>query len=701
MYNYLKYLFCLLLSLSSLSISSQKSIQKDSVLNILRNSKTDSSYVQALIWMGNYYSKVNTDSIKIFADSAWNYSKKKNYTKGLQLASNQLGAYYSRVSNYDKSIEYYKISLDFAKELKNEKEIARQLFSIANTYTYRSDQPNALKFHLEALSIREKIKDSIGIASSYNSIGYVYRSKKDLNKALSFYLKAKYLFEKFNNKINLASTYANIGGLYLELGNFDSATIYTENSLKIRLEIKDKKGLSHSYHDMGFICEIKKDFKAALDYFNKSLAIKEELGDKRGVSNTLNTIGGVYFGYKDYKKAKEYCEKSLALSTEIGVLEVMTESSFLLSQIYEKINNPVQALKTYKLYKRYADSTFNIAKMDDMTRRELEYDYDKKEAIAKSEQEKKNTIAATEKRKQTIITIIISIGLGITLLFALLILKSLQTNRRKSKIIIEQKAIVDHKQKEILDSISYAKRLQEAILPPPTLLNDIFKDNFILYKPKDIVAGDFYFIEQKNDHTFIAAADCTGHGVPGAMVSVVCSNALNRVIKEFDLSDSAKILDKTRELVLETFSKSIGDVKDGMDISFVSILKTTTGATINWSGANNPLWYIQNTDGLGKKLIEIKPDKQPIGKTDEAKPFTSHIIKLNKEDVIYLFTDGFVDQFGGQTNKKFKSKQLKALLSEIHSYNLPEQKIKLNDAFENWRGKYEQVDDICIIGIRI
>ncbi len=259
----------------------------------------------------------------------------------------------------------------------------------------------------------------------------------------------------------------------------------------------------------------------------------------------------------------------------------------------------------------------------------------------------------------------------------------------------KQHIIIEEKNKEILDSINYAKRLQEAILPSEKIWYNYLPDSFILYQPKDIVAGDFYWIERVGDQVLFAAADCTGHGVPGAMVSVVCSNALNRTVKEFNITEPGKILDKVRELVIETFEKSVNEVKDGMDISLCALnIKTNE---LKWAGANNPLWLI-SADGI---LQEIKADKQPIGKYAEEKPFITHTLQLNKGDTIYLFTDGFADQFGGPKGKKFKYKQLIELLIASKENEMGVRKNLLEKVFTDWRSNLDQVDDVCILGIKI
>ncbi|MBK7130810.1 MAG: SpoIIE family protein phosphatase [Crocinitomicaceae bacterium] len=265
----------------------------------------------------------------------------------------------------------------------------------------------------------------------------------------------------------------------------------------------------------------------------------------------------------------------------------------------------------------------------------------------------------------------------------------------QNHLLEHQKAEIEEKTNDILDSIKYAKRIQNTILPGEDKLRQIFDhDHFVLYKPKDIVSGDFYWAARFENKTIFSAIDCTGHGVPGAFVSIVGFNGLNRTVNEFKLRQPAAILDKLTDLVVDTFSQSESNIKDGMDIGLCAIDNETL--KLEFSGANNPLLLVRE-----KEAIELKPDKQPIGEFEERKPFTNHEIQLQSGDCVYVFSDGYADQFGGPKGKKLKYKALKDLLVEISQLEMKEQLTRLDQAFNAWKGEYEQLDDVCLFGVKI
>ena len=309
---------------------------------------------------------------------------------------------------------------------------------------------------------------------------------------------------------------------------------------------------------------------------------------------------------------------------------------------------------------------------------------------------------------------------GMLFLILFFLMFYFKNNNRDYEVVIEEKskqlkeynAIISEKNKDITDSINYAQKIQQAYLPNENVLPYHFPESFLLFKPKDIVSGDFYWIYnsvnsdgEKSDDVYLAVADCTGHGVPGAIMSVICCNALNETVVTKRISDTGKILDDVRATIVRNLkSKSGTERKDGMDISLVKINKKTK--EIQFSGANNPLWYIEN--GVMK---EVKADKQPVGYYENMLPFTTHTISNLRPPVmrkfefqisnLFLFTDGFADQFGGPKGKKFKYSNLQKLLLENANLELETLNIKLQTAFIEWKGDLEQVDDVCIIGIRI
>jgi serine phosphatase RsbU (regulator of sigma subunit) len=315
--------------------------------------------------------------------------------------------------------------------------------------------------------------------------------------------------------------------------------------------------------------------------------------------------------------------------------------------------------------------------------------------------------------------IIAGVALLLILILSYIIFKRLRITTKQKGIIEEQKDKLSTKNQEIAESVNYAKRIQDTILPSDQTVERIFRNFFILYLPKDIVSGDFYWAADTQDYYFLAVADCTGHGIPGALVSFVCSKALDKAVNEEGLIQTDEILNRTRDIVIEQFSQNNNALHDGMDISLIRVdkieLHTHENVTLQFSGANNPLWIVSKNKnderfaGFNQRefnensLIEIKGDKQPIGKFINMQPFNKHELLLKQGELIYLLSDGYADQFGGKNDngKKYKSAKLKALVSSISKKELKEQKLHLTRELKEWSRNHEQVDDITIMGIEI
>ncbi len=678
--------------ISAFSFSQQSKI--DSLLTNLKVVTTDTSRVNTLIELANtYYLSVPSKAME-YSLQARDLSKKINFKKGLSNSYGFLGYLYQQKGEINEALNYSKLSLEIFEELNDKKNTAQILNNIGFMYMNLGQVKNALEYYDRSLKIREATNDKAGIANSLNNMGMVYRNQNQLEDALNYYQRSLRIRTEINDKKGIATCFSNIGGIYKNENKIKESLNYYLRSLEIRESINDIWGIVNSLNNIGIIYLELGQIEEALYNHQKALNLAKKINDKDEIVWTYYNLGGVYYAQKKYVLAFNYCDSSLRLSKEIGFPEDIRNAEYLFSKIDSARGNLLGALQHYKQYVFYTDSLSNEESRSAALKKQLQYEYEKKEATTEAEHEKQAAIALAENRRQQLfvwLLFAIIIGIGTV---AFVSFRSLRITKRQ-KVIIEHKSkVIEKKQQEMIDSITYAKRLQEAILPPISLIKTHLPNSFVLYKPKDIVAGDFYWMEVIDNIIFIAAADCTGHGVPGAMVSVVCSNALNRTINEFGIRDTGKILDKVTTLVLETFEKSSSDVKDGMDISLLAINKITK--QIQWSGANNPLWYFKNNE-----IIKIKADKQPIGKYDFRKPFTTNNIEYAENSMYYLFTDGFTDQFGGQEGKKYMYKRFVEKLLSINSLSLNSQKEKLEMEFIDWKGDLEQVDDITVIGIKI
>jgi serine phosphatase RsbU (regulator of sigma subunit) len=407
---------------------------------------------------------------------------------------------------------------------------------------------------------------------------------------------------------------------------------------------------------------------------------------------------------KRFKEAESSYRKSILIAGATGNANTLRLDYDFFSVFFEKTNRPDSAYHYLRLFKNLNDSLFSTEKSSQIAEMQMQFENEQKEKLRELEQKAKDTEQNAKLERQKLFTGGAILILLLTVVFSIFLYRN-YLNKKKAHLEISQKnEIIGAKNREIIDSINYAKHLQDAILPPLKLIRQYFHDSFILYSPKDIVAGDFYWFEKKENLIFFAAADCTGHGVPGAMVSVVCSNALNRTVKEFGITEPGKILDRVKNLVVETFvhegdpggEKSENEVKDGMDISLCSYDPQT--GQLRWAGANNPIWIIKKGT---KEVLELKPNKQPIGKSDILSTFTTHVLTVNSGDSLYLFTDGFADQFGGPAGKKYKTAKLKELILSVHDKDMNTQYLMIKKSFDEWKGKEDQVDDICVIGLAI
>ena len=584
------------------------------------------------------------------------------------------------------------------------------LSDIGISKAIKGEFEESIKYFFRVLKGYEEIKNQDGIASAYNSIGNVYKAMKKFETALRYYSNAYEIFKILGDDNSESMALNNIATIYAIKNENRKALKYYKQAEYIKIRMNDFNGLIYSYNNYSAIYERMNVLDSALFFCKKVEKIIDSIPEKNydNLLSNLSVQGRIYTKLGRFKDAEVVLEKNVKLASEKGFQERLMYAYLDLKELYNKQSNFKEALKYTELYYSIKDSLYNLQYEKEVADINIKYDTDKKQQqiLIQEEQLKKEKV------------IRYGIGLGSVLLIIMLTLIYMRY-KVKSKLSNElqnKNRIIEQKNQDILSSISYAKRIQSAILPPDKLVKKYLPESFILYKPKDIVAGDFYWLEavqsarhsaldaespnrieiagqaSHDDIILFAAADCTGHGVPGAMVSVVCNNGLNRSVREYGLTDPGKILDKTREIVVQEFEKSEEEVKDGMDIALCSL----QGNTLQYAGAHNPLWIIREGE-----LIEIKADKQPIGQFENPEPYTTHMIELQKGDSIYVFSDGYADQFGGEQGKKMKTANFKKLLLSIQEETMEKQKQLINDAFESWKGSLEQLAGVCVIGLKV
>jgi tetratricopeptide (TPR) repeat protein len=707
-----------------LNINQKKTI--DSLKLVIKNAKHDTILINAwtqwdnLIYVSDpdldlkLLEKIEALSSKRLKGKLSN-KEKKYFENSRFFAWNGLGISFMYLGEYENALKYFEKGLKFKEEEHDKKGISFCLNNIGLIYYNQGNFSKAIDFYMRSLKIKEELGDKKGISSSLSNIGLIYENQNDYTKAINFYERSLKYDEETGNKNGLASSLNNIGMVYCNQQNLSKALEYYNRSLKIRLEIGDKNGIAGSLNNIGDVYEYKSNYSKAMDNYMKCLKLREELGELKGISNVLRAISNLYYKQKNYTKSITFATRALKIAKEINAIDQQMKAFESLWKSYKSIGQFQKSLEMHEFYIQTKESFESEENQKEVISQEFKYLYEKEKAAdsitnakekeiknaeifrQKAELEIQNTEIKAKKNQQYALFG----GLLLVIVFSIFMYKRYRLTQKQKMVIEEkeketlhQKEVIEEKHKEITDSITYAKRIQSAILPSFNLIQSVLPESFVIYKPKDIVAGDFYWLEVVEDTVLFAAADCTGHGVPGAMVSVVCNNGLNRAVREDKLYSPDLILNKTRELVVKEFEKSDENVMDGMDISLCAWNTLTN--QLKWAGAHNPLWILRNNE-----IIEFKADKQPIGKYAYVKSFTLHEIQLEKCDIIYIFTDGYQDQFGGPNEKKFRASQMKELFLSISEKSMEEQSKIIEQAFEVWKGRLEQVDDVCVIGVRI
>ncbi|MEW6467996.1 MAG: tetratricopeptide repeat protein [Bacteroidota bacterium] len=613
-------------------------------------------------------------------------------------ALNNLGAMLDYKGDSKNSIPLYKQSLELSMAINDLKQVARTFNNMGYAYKLLGNVTEALNHYEKSLEIKRQLNDSAGIANTLNNIGIILENNGELDQALMNYRQHLEISARQKNKRNMATALNNIATIYKKQKKYsDALDLYTQ-CMKLHEETGNKRGIAQVWNNMGNVYSLQDSVEKALEYYRKAYELAEAVREKSFIAIMLNNIGSCYGKLGRYALGESYSLKGLKVAREVKNPEWIRNAAETLKNIYTGWGKHKQALEMYDLYILMRDSMSNEQSRKSAIRQQIRHEYEMKEAEARAAQEKKDLAHRAESEKQKLVIYSVIGGLCLLSGFSFLLFKRFRITQRQKAIIEKQKLIVDEKNKDITDSIRYAKRIQDAILPSEESIRALLPDCFVLYKPKDIVSGDLYWVEQWGNKVFFAAVDCTGHGVPGAFMSIVAHNLLNEALLEQGIDRPALILNAMNKKLSRILKqRPDAKVRDGMDIALCAIDRKTL--LLEFAGAYNPVWIVGKES---REVLEIQGDKQPVGHFTEGelKLFSHREVQLKPGDCVYVFSDGYADQFGGEDGKKFKSRRLRESLASIAALPLREQKQSLEATFESWKGRLEQIDDVCVMGAR-
>jgi serine phosphatase RsbU (regulator of sigma subunit) len=667
----------------------------DSLLHLINSPKLhDTTKFYAYYELGWQLIYSNPDSTFICAKKAFVLAKNNRQRTQQAKALNLMGAYFQIKSEYRQAIDYYQKSLKLALTNNDPNAVLVAYGNIGSLFILLGDNKKALDYQLKSLSIAIESGAKEKLGSIYNNLCLIYYNLEEFEKSIEYGKKSYAVYNEFNDKNGICSATGNLGNVYMRTNN---------NAL-------------------------------ALEYYTTCYTLAKEIDNQYELSRAAADIASILTHNKEFKKAKKFLEEAEEIAEESENDALITDIYEQYYQLYKASGNITEALKHLEIFHKLKDKLSQEEKKSEFARKEMEFEFNIKvvqDSIKNAEEVKlrdlKLQTSKAQIEKDRILKIALSTGLILVIVLVLLVFSRFRTTRRQKQIIElkskqteEQKTIIENKNKEILDSINYAKRIQYALLAHDDFLKENLPEHFVIFKPKDIVSGDFYWATSVNaeprvsistenyaeiepqliqkshysqqNYFYLAVCDSTGHGVPGAFMSLLNIGFLGESILEKKITRPHEIFNFVRNRLIESISRD--EQKDGFDGILLCFDKTLN--KITYVAANNRALLISKE---GASTLAF--DKMPVGKGENVNGFNLRELIYAPGDTLYLFTDGYADQFGGPQGKKFKYRQLEGLLSQINEMPMHKQKDVLETKFAEWKGELEQVDDVCVIGLRL
>ncbi|MDX9846524.1 MAG: tetratricopeptide repeat protein [Tenuifilaceae bacterium] len=694
------------------------------------------------------------------------------YARWKANALREIGLAFRKQGRFDEALALHEEVQVIYQVLNDTLRVAQCLVNKGNIHYNWGNYDVSLQNYFDALRSYEAIGNVIGIADCQNNIGSVYKEMEDFDKALEHHFASAKLFEDLlaspkpasdlvTIKRGLSYCYNNIGVAYWNLNDNRKAIEYYQKSLNLKNDIEDKNGVAQGYNNIAIVFATDEDYTGAIAFFKKALEVYMQTGHMNGLTMVNGNVAYLYILLADNEQnanssrrylqtALEYAQKSISIAKEIGATPYLLEATGYLKLIYFKLGNFAQAYEAATQFIDIQKEMFNKDKANALAEASTRYENEKKQLVIESMQ-KENHLFERQILLQRLIIVSVSVLLLLTIVLSLVLIRYTRQKKeansklsqhneeilqQKEEIIaqldeidaqkseieqlyiiaLERKNILEKQRDNIDDSIRYAKFIQSAVLPD---LKSVYKEvgiddssYFIMYRPKDVVSGDFYWATHKDDWLISTVADCTGHGVPGSLMSMLGMSLLKEIVLKNNVVNPAEILEELRSNIIDSLRQTDEGrgQRDGMDMSIIAY--NVKNNSCLWAGANIPLWIVRRTpqvysiDSPLSFVEEIKPDFMPVAAHINMKPFTSHNIDLMSGDRLFLFSDGYGDQFGGPEGKKFNMySALKRLISQTSSLPMVEQGKEIESNFDTWitfgGNRYEQIDDVTILGIMV
>ncbi len=729
-------LFCLLNN----SANAQNTSVADSLKQLIDPAIQDSTQIGILSELGDLYYRSQPDTASLYYHIALEIAKDINNPLAEAECLRSIGTVHQVMGEYDSALVYYSEARTMLEEIGDMNKTATCYNNIGYIYKLKGDYAEAIDYFYRALKIAEDLGQKRQMARTYNNIGSVHLMQGSIQKSNETFEKALALYEELNYTDGIAICNINLGINYFNDGDFEKSLEYHKKALEIHKENDNKQGISICYGNMSEIYRNLDQLDKAVEYSLYSIELYQEMGYKEGLAASYVNVSNLNIRLtyaaelSDPKRisyssrAVDYGNKALELAREMKSFSMENASAEALMYAYQNQNNFKKALEFANVFIATKDSMFREEKTNAMLEIETKYETEKKQQQIELQESQIIAKDATIKQQKTFRNALAA-GFFAVVIIVLVFVQAYLQKRRANRKIMEQNELIseaneelqqlneeintqkeeieaqrDHvfnQNKAITDSINYAQRIQSAMLPPETYIAELLNENFILYKPRDIVSGDFYWIKQVNQYIVVVAADCTGHGVPGAFMSMLGISYLTEIVQRREITQANQVLNELRKQIKYSLRQHGGrdEAKDGIDMALcVFDLKNSM---MQYSGANNSLYLIRDMDGK-PELKEIKADRMPLGfYQGKDSSFTNHDIPLEQGDTIYVFSDGFIDQKGGKDNKKYMSKNFKNLLLKIHDQPMFDQKDILDKTLLEWMGSNSQMDDILVIGVRV